>query len=223
MSGTRQAWFYGLLALTVVVSACGGGGYTKTDFVARADAICTSTLRQTRALTPPASTSQPGGALAAYLGQLVPLVQSEAHQLRALKRPRQGSGLRHADAYFAALAQIVANYRQLEAAAGAATRRRYRRRGDASGQPDRRPRRQLRAAIVRHPGRDLGRLRLGATVQLRSVYRLRKMPDDLSLGEAAAALGVSVDTLRRWDRKGRIKTTRDARNRRLVPTSRSSG
>jgi molybdopterin-binding protein len=45
------------------------------------------------------------------------------------------------------------------------------------------------------------------------------MPDDLSLGEAAAALGVSVDTLRRWDRKGQIKTTRDSRNRRLVPAS----
>ena len=45
------------------------------------------------------------------------------------------------------------------------------------------------------------------------------MPDDLSLGEAAAALGVSVDTLRRWDRKGRIRTTRDDRNRRLVPAS----
>ncbi len=45
------------------------------------------------------------------------------------------------------------------------------------------------------------------------------MPGDLSLGEAAAALGVSVDTLRRWDRKGQIKTARDARNRRLVPVS----
>ena len=45
------------------------------------------------------------------------------------------------------------------------------------------------------------------------------MADDLSLGEAAAALGVSVDTLRRWDRKGQIKTTRDPRNRRLVPAS----
>jgi len=41
----------------------------------------------------------------------------------------------------------------------------------------------------------------------------------LSLGEAAAALGVSVDTLRRWDRDGRITTTRDERNRRLVPPS----
>jgi molybdopterin-binding protein len=30
---------------------------------------------------------------------------------------------------------------------------------------------------------------------------------------------VSVDTLRRWDRAGRIKTKRDTRNRRLVPAS----
>jgi molybdopterin-binding protein len=42
---------------------------------------------------------------------------------------------------------------------------------------------------------------------------------DLSLGEAASALGVSVDTLRRWDRKGQLQTKRDARNRRLVPAS----
>lgn len=45
------------------------------------------------------------------------------------------------------------------------------------------------------------------------------MAGDLSLGEAAAALGVSVDTLRRWDRKGQIRTRRDARNRRLVPAT----
>jgi molybdopterin-binding protein len=45
------------------------------------------------------------------------------------------------------------------------------------------------------------------------------VPRDLSLGEAATALGVSVDTLRRWDRSGRIKTKRDERNRRLVPAS----
>jgi molybdopterin-binding protein len=43
------------------------------------------------------------------------------------------------------------------------------------------------------------------------------MPPDLTLGEAAKALGVSADTLRRWDRAGRLRTTRDARNRRLVP------
>ena len=40
---------------------------------------------------------------------------------------------------------------------------------------------------------------------------------DLTLGEAARALGVSADTLRRWDRAGRLRTVRDARNRRLVP------
>jgi molybdopterin-binding protein len=39
------------------------------------------------------------------------------------------------------------------------------------------------------------------------------------IGEAARLLGVSVDTLRRWDRCGRIKTARDAANRRLVPRS----
>lgn len=40
---------------------------------------------------------------------------------------------------------------------------------------------------------------------------------DLSLGEAARELGVSVDTLRRWDRAGKLRTERDARNRRRVP------
>jgi molybdopterin-binding protein len=35
--------------------------------------------------------------------------------------------------------------------------------------------------------------------------------------EAARALGISLDTLRRWDRAGRIRTERDSANRRLVP------
>lgn len=34
--------------------------------------------------------------------------------------------------------------------------------------------------------------------------------------EAAAALGISIETLRRWDRAGRIKTRRDGANRRIV-------
>src|SRR3954465_15979901 len=38
----------------------------------------------------------------------------------------------------------------------------------------------------------------------------------MTIGEAARALGVSADTLRRWDRAGRIRTERDARNRRVV-------
>jgi molybdopterin-binding protein len=38
-----------------------------------------------------------------------------------------------------------------------------------------------------------------------------------SAGEAARLLGISLDTLRRWDRDGKIRTTRDRANRRLVP------
>ena len=38
----------------------------------------------------------------------------------------------------------------------------------------------------------------------------------LSASDAARTLGISLDTLRRWDRDGRIKTERDAANRRRV-------
>jgi molybdopterin-binding protein len=37
--------------------------------------------------------------------------------------------------------------------------------------------------------------------------------------EAAAALGISLDTLRRWDKSGRIRVERDASNRRLIPAT----
>jgi molybdopterin-binding protein len=39
----------------------------------------------------------------------------------------------------------------------------------------------------------------------------------VGIGEAAKLLGVSTDTLRRWDRAGRLRTSRDERNRRRVP------
>jgi molybdopterin-binding protein len=45
----------------------------------------------------------------------------------------------------------------------------------------------------------------------------RQRQPDISLGEAATAIGVSVDTLRRWDRAGKLRTTRDEQNRRRVP------
>ena len=41
----------------------------------------------------------------------------------------------------------------------------------------------------------------------------------LSAAEAARALGISVDTLRRWDRGGKIRVERDSANRRFVPAS----
>jgi molybdopterin-binding protein len=40
---------------------------------------------------------------------------------------------------------------------------------------------------------------------------------DMTLGEAAKTIGVSPDTLRRWDRAGKLRTRRDERNRRMVP------
>ncbi len=40
-----------------------------------------------------------------------------------------------------------------------------------------------------------------------------------SASDAARALGISLDTLRRWDREGRIRVERDSANRRLVPAS----
>jgi molybdopterin-binding protein len=49
--------------------------------------------------------------------------------------------------------------------------------------------------------------------------RKRTGKDVYTASEAARALGISLDTLRRWDRSGRIRTERDEANRRLVPAS----
>jgi molybdopterin-binding protein len=44
------------------------------------------------------------------------------------------------------------------------------------------------------------------------------MPQEFySASEAARTLGISLDTLRRWDSQGRIETKRDSSNRRIVP------
>jgi molybdopterin-binding protein len=46
------------------------------------------------------------------------------------------------------------------------------------------------------------------------------MPKEIyTAGEAAKTLGISMDTLRRWDREGRIRTERDRANRRIVHAS----
>jgi molybdopterin-binding protein len=41
----------------------------------------------------------------------------------------------------------------------------------------------------------------------------------MKVGDAARAIGISLDSLRRWDREGRIRVTRDRSNRRMVPIS----
>jgi molybdopterin-binding protein len=45
------------------------------------------------------------------------------------------------------------------------------------------------------------------------------MPRNYTAREAAQRLGISLDTLRRWDKSGRIRTQRDERNRRVVPAA----
>jgi molybdopterin-binding protein len=45
------------------------------------------------------------------------------------------------------------------------------------------------------------------------------MAERYRIGEAAELLGVRVETLRRWERKGLLKTTRTAGGQREVPAS----
>jgi molybdopterin-binding protein len=40
-----------------------------------------------------------------------------------------------------------------------------------------------------------------------------------TVAEAARALGVSIDTVRRWDRAGKMRVERDEANRRIVPAA----
>jgi hypothetical protein len=108
--GARHARRWAPFTLAAVLAGC-GGGYTKSDFVARADAICASALRQTRSIPP-------GADLGGYLAAVLAVVQSEATQLRALRRPPDTAGDRATlEQYFAALGQTVSDYRQLAAAA----------------------------------------------------------------------------------------------------------
>src|SRR4029079_18791785 len=48
---------------------------------------------------------------------------------------------------------------------------------------------------------------------------VRGLDRTIPIGEAARALGESLDTLRRWERTGRLQTSRDERNRRVIPES----
>src|SRR4051794_41890710 len=45
---------------------------------------------------------------------------------------------------------------------------------------------------------------------------MSEVDEGVLLGEAARVIGVSPDTLRRWERAGKLRTTRDGANRRRV-------
>jgi hypothetical protein len=106
------------MVVVALVAGCGGSSYTKNDFVARANAICASSRQQTRSIAPT-------GALGGYAAAVLPIVSSEATQLRALKRPAQDARDNATlGQYLGALAQEVQNYRKLASAA---------KRGDGQG------------------------------------------------------------------------------------------
>ena len=45
------------------------------------------------------------------------------------------------------------------------------------------------------------------------------MPDSYRIGEAAELLGVRVETLRRWERDGKLRTMRTSGGQRRVPAA----
>jgi hypothetical protein len=110
----------GVVAL--LVAGC-GGGIDHRQYVQRADAICTFTLRSVRSLTPPelaGAASARDASLAVYLDQLLPLLRRELRQLRALPHPSQRAAQTRAqDRYLASLSHSVGQFASFATAARA--------------------------------------------------------------------------------------------------------
>lgn len=110
-----------LAAALAAVAVSGCGSYTERQFAARADAICIAAVRQERSLAPPGfsgSARERRRSLTAYVRRVLPIVESEARQLRRLPRPSQSARHRAAlAAYLHALGQATAGFEALAAAA----------------------------------------------------------------------------------------------------------
>jgi hypothetical protein len=102
------------VTVTVAVAGCGGHSATKQDVIARGNAICESALRDIRAAAP-AGASGSLNALSGYLRQVLPIVEKEISDLRALPRPPQDRPL--LDRYLAAMNGSRAQYSALASAA----------------------------------------------------------------------------------------------------------
>jgi len=110
-----------VVAVLLVGLLAGCGSYTKKSFIASADAICASAVRQTRLIAPPSS--QEVSALAPYLAKLTPILGSEARQIRALQQPSGTAAERAAlTRFLAALTQFVSDFKALTTAAQTGSR-----------------------------------------------------------------------------------------------------
>jgi hypothetical protein len=100
-------------AATAVLAGCGGGhSATRSDVIARANAICFESQQALRSIPPPAGET---GALVPYLHKITPIVATEASQLAALPRPaprRQAL-----NRFIAANSSAIADYRAAARAA----------------------------------------------------------------------------------------------------------
>ncbi len=138
---TRAAAVLALAALSLAASGCGSSAETKKDYIARANAICSTAVRDVRTLTPPPAAS--GGVslpgLARYLEGVSPIVASEAKQLRAIPRPKADRAL---------LARYLA-------AVGATSQ--YRALADAARAHDRQAMNTATAALLANPAAGLAR------------------------------------------------------------------
>lgn len=106
------------IAAGLLITGCGGGSaVTRADVIARGNAICASALRQIRTVTPPTRAPASLPAMAAYLHQVVPIVEKEISGLRKL--PESATGHALLQRYIRAVSETAADYRALERAAAA--------------------------------------------------------------------------------------------------------
>jgi hypothetical protein len=97
----RRPGLAAIAASCLVVTACGGHTVTKRDVVARANAICFNTLIAVRSVPPPAGDPSSPTALAGYLHTVLPIIEKEASDTRALPRPAKDRAV--LDRYVAAV------------------------------------------------------------------------------------------------------------------------
>jgi hypothetical protein len=102
------------VAVTGLLAGCGGHAATRSDVIARANAICFESQQAIRTIPLPSGGTE---TLTAYLRKITPIAAKEATQLRALPRPapRQATLNR----FIAATSSSVNDYRAATRAAAA--------------------------------------------------------------------------------------------------------